>query len=119
MVRRLCVSILDRLVDDETLPDLVAALDDDDPEVCQRVLHTLACEQCKENGCVPGEELFVDRALEMLRADPNPDLRAAAANALGRVARRRSDVADALITSAQSDRHPGVRNIARMKAPTS
>ena len=33
IVRRLCVAILDHLLDEESVPDLVAALDDDDPTV--------------------------------------------------------------------------------------
>ena len=116
MVRRLCVSMLDRVVDDETLPDLVAALDDVDPDVCRRALHALACDQCKENGCLPGEELFVPRALELLARHANPDVRAGAADALGRVADRRPDVAAALAHSAGSDPNAGVRNIARRRA---
>src|SRR5688572_29622795 len=48
MVRRVCTSMLDRLVDDDALPDLVAALDDEDPGVVRRALHALACDPCKQ-----------------------------------------------------------------------
>ena len=115
MVRRMCVSILDQLVDEESLPDLIGALDDDDPEVCRRALHALACDQCKQNACRPGEELFVPRALEFLRTHPNPDIRAAAIDALGRVTARRPDVAAALVAAGESDRNAGVRNMARRR----
>jgi HEAT repeat protein len=116
MVRRLCVSILDQLVDDASLPDLVGALDDADPEVVRRALHALACEQCKQNECRPGDETFVPRALELLVTHPNPDIRAGAAQALARVAHRRDDVAEALVVAADRDGNAGVRNIARGRA---
>jgi HEAT repeat protein len=115
MVRRMCVSILDQLVDEESLPDLIAALDDEDPEVCRRALHALACDQCKQNECRPGDEHFVPRALDLVRDHPNPDVRAGAIDALGRVVNRRPDVAAALIAAGKSDRNAGVRNIARRR----
>ena len=115
MVRRVCVSILDQLVDAESLPDLVAALDDEDVEVCRRALHALACERCKQNECRPGDELFVPRALELLRDHPNADIRAGAADALGRIAYRRADLVDALLAAADHDPNAGVRNMARSR----
>lgn len=115
MVRRICVSILDQLVDEESIPALVAALDDDDVEVRRRALHALACDQCKKNECRPGDDLFVPRALEMLRTEPHPDVRAGAIDALARVARRRPDVADALLEAAERERNPNVRNMARLR----
>ena len=113
IVRRMCVSILDALVDEESLPDLIGALDDDDPEVVRRALHALACDQCKQNACRPGDDVFVPRALELIRTHPNPDIRAGAVDALGRVVNRRPDVAAALLESADRDPNAGVRNIAR------
>ena len=115
VVRRACVNLLDALVDEESLPDLVAAIEDEDPSVASRALHALACEACKTGACRPNEDLFVPRALEILRSHPNADVRANAVNALGRLARRRPDVAAALIEAAEHDHHPGVRNIARMR----
>jgi HEAT repeat protein len=115
MVRRVCVSILDQLVDEESIPDLVAALDDPDTEVCRRALHALACEQCKQNECRPGDETFVPRALELLRTHPDPDIRAGAADALGRIAYRRPDIVKALVEVGEHDRSAGVRNMARSR----
>jgi HEAT repeat protein len=115
MVRRTCVNLLDQLVDEESLPDLVAALDDPDPTVCARALHALACEQCKQNECRPGDDLFVPKALEFVRSHADPDIRAAAIGALGRIAYRRRDVADALLVAAERDPNPDVRNIARLR----
>lgn len=112
IVRRLCASILDHLADEAAFVDLVEALDDEDPEVLKRALHALACDQCKDNECRPGEELFVPRALELLH-HPNADVRASAIDTLGKVVARRPDVADALAGVAQHDRDAGLRGMAR------
>jgi HEAT repeat protein len=112
MVRRLCASILDHLADEAALVDLVAALDDEDGAVVKRALHALACDRCKEDDCRPGEELFVPRALELLH-HVDPDVRAGAIDALGKVVARRPDVAEALAATARHDRDPGLRGMAR------
>jgi HEAT repeat protein len=117
MVRRLCASILDQIADEDAFVDLVAALDDEDPDVLKRALHALACDQCKENECRPGEDLFVPRALELLH-HPNPDVRASAIDTLGKVAPRRPDVADALAEAARQDRNADLRSMARRRVPT-
>jgi HEAT repeat protein len=88
-VRRLCVNLLDRLVDEASVPDLVGALDDTDIEVRCGALHALACDTCKVNACRPGEDLFVPRSIELL-SHLDPDLRAAAIDALGKVAGHRT-----------------------------
>jgi HEAT repeat protein len=106
------VRILDQLVDEESLSVLVLALDDDDPRVRARALHALACDRCKQNECRPGEELWVPRALEFLRTHPNPDMRAAAIDALAKVASHRPDVAAALLTAADSETDKGLRGMA-------
>jgi len=115
-VRRLCVNLLDRLVDDEAIPDLVAVLDDDDVEVVKRALHALACDACKSGECRPGDDLFVPKAVELLR-HPNPDLRAGAIDALGQVVKRgRADVAAILADVAEHDTDSGLRGMARRHA---
>jgi HEAT repeat protein len=116
IVRRLCVSILDQLVDEESVPDLVAALDDDDPTVRARALHALACDACKQSDCRPADDLFVPRALEFLGGHPDADLRAAAIDALGKVAQRRPDALAALAAAGESDTNPDLRNMARLRA---
>ena len=115
VVRRLCASILDQLADELAFNDLVAALDDDDPEVLKRALHALACDRCKKNECRPGEELFVPRAMALLH-HPNADIRASAIDTLGKVAARRPEVAAALGEVALHDRDPGLRGMARRRA---
>jgi HEAT repeat protein len=116
IVRRLCVAILDHLVDEESVPDLVAALDDDDPTVRARALHALACDACKQNDCRPADDLFVPRAVEFLRSHPDADLRAAAIDALGKVAQRRPDAVAALDDAGENDADPRLRSMARRRA---
>lgn len=108
-VRRLCVNLLDRVLDEEAIPALIAALDDVAPEVSARALHALACDRCKQNECRPAEDVWVSRALRLL-PDPNPDLRAAAMDALGRVALRRPEVAAALRVASDTDPDRGLRS---------
>jgi HEAT repeat protein len=115
IVRRQCVNVLDHLVDEASVPFLVGAIDDEDPAVAGRALHALACDRCKEGACRPGEDLWVPRALALLR-HPSPDLRAAAIDALGKVVERRPDVADALTAAATSDTNKGLRGMARRRA---
>ena len=116
IVRQQCVRIFDQLVDEASLPDLVVALDDEDPAVCARALHALACDRCKQNACRPGEDLWVPRALDFLQNHPDPDIRAAAIDALGKVARYRPDVAAALVTASETERNVGLRSMARRRA---
>ncbi|HEX4904561.1 MAG TPA: HEAT repeat domain-containing protein [Acidimicrobiales bacterium] len=115
VVRRACVSMLDQLVDDEAIPDLVGALDDDDPEVLRRALHALACDACKKNECHPGDELWVDRAVELARHE-HIDVRAGAIDALAKAAGRRADVGDALLAIAERERDRGLSEMARRAA---
>jgi len=114
IVRCQSVNLFDHLVDEASLGDLVLALDDDNASVTARALHALACDRCKENACRPAEDLWVPRALDLLH-DPNPDLRAAAIDALGKVAGRRPDVAAALSAAADSDTDRGLRGMARRR----
>lgn len=111
-VRRSCVNILDHIVDVDSLPVLAAAVDDEDPIVAGRALHALACDVCKQDQCGPREHLYVPRALELL-SHPDADLRAAAIDALGKVARRREDVHRALAEHVARERDVGLRGKAR------
>lgn len=113
MIRRMVVKLLDFLVDDETLPHLVAALEDNDPDVVGRALHSLACDRCKQDECRPGEDVWLPRALEFARSHPSAHVRARAIDALSKVASRRADVVDALAEIADSDRDRGLRGLAR------
>ena len=118
VVRRVCASILDHLVDEASLPDLVAALDDDDPEVLKRALHALACDACKQNECRAGDDLFVPRAVALLE-HPDARVRAGAIDALGKAVERNRDVTSpavrALVSAGTRERDPGLRNMARRR----
>jgi HEAT repeat protein len=117
IVRRQCVNVLDRLLDDDSLDVLVAALDDSDPEVVGRALHALACDPCKQGACRAGEETWVPRALTLLHHS-NPDLRAAAIDALGKVTDGRPDVIAALAITSQMEIDRGLRGMARRRVGT-
>ncbi|HXY91491.1 MAG TPA: HEAT repeat domain-containing protein [Acidimicrobiia bacterium] len=115
VVRQFCVALLDHLVDEDAIPDLIAALDDEDPVVCARALHALACDACKQNECRPGDDAFVPRAFELLRDHPDTTVRAAAINALGQVGRRRPDVAAALAIAGDGEPDSGLRRMAQRR----
>ena len=80
-----------------------------------RALHALACDTCKQNDCRPADDLFVPRALELL-GHPDPNMRAAAIDALGKVAQRRPDILAVLADAGTRDTHPGLRTMARRRA---
>lgn len=118
VVRRQCVNLLDHLLDEGSLPAVVAAIDDPDDHVAARALHALACDRCKEGECRPGEDLWVPRALELLSSE-RADRRAGAIDALGKVADRLPVVAAALARAAAEDPDKGLRGKARrfVRAP--
>jgi hypothetical protein len=55
--------------------------------------------------------------VELLQTNSNPDLRAAAIDALGKVVPRRPDVATVLRTAAEHDPNRGLRSMARRFVP--
>jgi HEAT repeat protein len=119
VIRRSCVGLLDNLVDEASLPDLVRALDDDDQMVRRRALHALSCDPCKQNECRPGDDLFVGKAIGILQSDSDPDVRAAAIDALGKVAVRRPDATAALVGAAEHDPRPELRSMTRQRVRVS
>jgi hypothetical protein len=114
-VRATCAQILDRLLDDEAIGDLVAALDDPDAMVVKRALHSLACDQCKQGVCRPGDDLFVGKALELARSDPRPAVRAGAFDALAQAATRDPDLATEVLAVLADERDPGIRQSAGLR----
>jgi HEAT repeat protein len=112
IVRRQCVNILDHLLDEESVPALLAAVEDVDPQVAGRALHAFACDRCKQGACRPREDIWVPKALRLLH-HPHPDLRAAAIDALGKVAARMPHVAAALARASRHDVDKGLRDMAR------
>jgi HEAT repeat protein len=115
IVRQLCVRLFDQLVDEASLPDLVLALEDEDLGVRTRAMHALACDRCKQDACRPAEDVWVPMALDWLN-DPDPDLRASAIDALGKVAGHRPEVGEALAAASERDPDQGLRSMARRRA---
>ncbi len=115
VVRRACVSLLDQLIEDDALPDLVDALDDDDADVVKRALHALACDACTKGACKPSDALWVDRAIELAHS-PDIVVRAGAIDALGKALERSGGVRDAMARIADTERDPGLRSMARRLA---
>lgn len=64
-VRRTCAQLLDRVeLTTEAIAALTRALDDEHPDVRRKVVHTLACEHCKPDGCVPDVRVVCERAVK-------------------------------------------------------
>lgn len=73
-VRRRCCRLLDDLtLTDESIAALTTALDDRDPNVRAEALHSLACVQCKPDGCALDERALLERGAR----DPSPVVRSA------------------------------------------
>jgi len=63
-VRRTCAQLLDRVdLTPESVAALTRALDDEHPQVRRKAVHTLGCEHCKPNGCVPDVRQTFERAI--------------------------------------------------------
>jgi hypothetical protein len=116
-VRRGCTDVLDHLVDDAALEDLVAMVDDDDAGVRVRALHALACDRCKENGCSPSMASVLPAAIERVRHDPDPHVRAMAIGAIGRWVVDEPDALAAVVHAHEHDPHPAVRKKAGWHVP--
>ena len=54
-VREGCVQLLDHFLTEETVPAIIAALDDEHPRVRLAAAHTLACDRCKKDACRPND----------------------------------------------------------------
>jgi HEAT repeat protein len=115
MVRATCAKLLDQLADDEAIPDLVAAVDDPDPTVAKLALHALACDRCKQGACRPGDDLFVPRALELVRTRPEPTVRAGAIDALAQAATRDPSIAGQLLEAIEGEPISGLKHLARQR----
>jgi HEAT repeat protein len=116
-VRAGCARVLDHLVDDESWPDLLEVLDDADAGVRLNALHALACDRCKENGCTPTKATVLPHALERLRRDPTPIVRAIALEVVARWVHEDPDALDAIVAAQRDDPDPGVRKKAGWFVP--
>lgn len=116
-VRRGCTDVLDHLVDDDALEDLVAMVTDDDAEVRVKALHALACDRCKENGCSPSVASVLPAAIDRIRHDPDPHVRAMAIGAIERWVVDHPDALAAVVEAHEHDPSPAVRKKAGWFVP--
>jgi len=116
-IRWYACNFLDHFLDSDALPELIARLEDEEPKVRGRALHSLACEQCKEGECRPGEDAFMPTVLTMLESDPSPSVRKQALNLLFQIVHRRADASEALERARDEDPDAEVRAYAAPRAP--
>ncbi|MFF2144580.1 HEAT repeat domain-containing protein [Kitasatospora sp. NPDC058190] len=116
-VREGCCRLLDHLVDTESMDQLIAMADDPDAEVRIAAFHALACDRCKGDTCAPGAGLVLGPALRHLATDPDPRVRARAAELVGKFAHTDARAVTALRVSQAQDPSPAVRKKAGWYAP--
>lgn len=115
--RRNCARALDHLVDESSFPALIELLDDDDPGVRIEAIHALACDRCKDGACRPVASAVLPKAVEVLRNDSDPHVRAYAVELVGRFVHTHSSAEQAIVLVAEADVSPAVRKKARWYAP--
>jgi HEAT repeat protein len=116
-VREGCCRLLDDLVDTESMNQLVAMADDPDAKVRIAAFHALACDRCKSGTCAPGATLVLEPALRHLHDDPDPRVRARAAELVGKFVHTAPQAAAALQATCVRDSSPAVRKKASWYAP--
>ncbi|WP_438484030.1 HEAT repeat domain-containing protein [Streptomyces sp. S186] len=116
-VREGCCRLLDHLVDTESMGELIAMADDPDARVRIAAFHALACDRCKGDSCAPGADRVLAPALDHLTSDPDPHVRAMAAELVGKFTHTDARATAALQTSQAGDPSPAVRKKAGWFAP--
>ncbi|GCB45051.1 HEAT repeat domain-containing protein [Streptomyces sp. NL15-2K] len=108
-VREGCCRLLDHLVDTESMGELIRMADDPDARVRIAAFHALACDRCKSDTCAPGPDRVLEPALHHLISDPDPHVRAMAAELVGKFAHSDARAIAALKASHVNDPSPAVR----------
>ena len=116
-VREGCCRLLDHLVDTESMDELIAMADDPDARVRIAAFHALACDRCKGDSCAPGPERVLEPALRHLVSDPDPHVRAMAAELAGKFTHSDARALAALKASQAEDPSPAVRKKAGWFTP--
>jgi hypothetical protein len=112
-----CCRLLDRLLTPDALRPLIAMLDDPDERVRYTALHSLSCDRCKDDVCLPTDGLLLAKAMELLAGDPSAHVRAHALGAVGRSAHGDVGALSAITRAAAADPSPAVRKKARWYSP--
>jgi HEAT repeat protein len=116
-VRVGCSVVLDHFLDEAAVPELVANLTHPNERVRGWALHALACDNCKEGACRPGEHETVPLAMRMLSEDPSAYVRSMAIKLLAPRIHDREDVVSALERARDADPSPRVRRAAALRTP--
>jgi HEAT repeat protein len=116
-VREGCCRLLDHLVDTGSMGQLITMADDPDARVRIAAFHALACDRCKGDTCAPGADQVLEPALRHLAADPDPHVRARAAELAGKFVHTDGRAVTALETAHAQDPNPAVRKKAGWFTP--
>ena len=116
-VRYHCCRFVDHWLEPDVLGDLMSMLDDVDERVRMSVLHTLACDRCKEGSCRPDEVAVLGPAVNLLARDPSAHVRAMAIEVVGRSVHTSWFAEEALLNARSSDPSPAVRKKAGWYLP--
>ncbi len=116
-VREGCCRLLDHLVDIDSMGQLIAMTDDPDARVRIAAFHALACDRCKGDTCAPGAGQVLEPALRHLASDPDPHVRARAAELAGKFAHTDDRAVAALQAARAHDSSPVVRKKAGWFTP--
>ena len=112
-----CCRLLDQLLTPDALGPLIEMLDDADERVRYTALHSLSCDRCKDDACLPTDGPLLAKAIELLAADPSAHVRAYAVEAVGRSVHGDASALAAIARAAVADASPAVRKKARWYAP--
>jgi HEAT repeat protein len=116
-VRYYCVRLLDHFLVPEVLNELLGMLSDPAPRVRWAVLHTLACDRCKEGNCRPGAAEVLPEALRLLHEDGSGHVRAMAIEVVGQYVHTNPLAERVLLEARTNDPSPTVRKKAGWYAP--
>jgi HEAT repeat protein len=112
-----CCRLLDQLLTSDALGPLIGMLDDPDERVRYTALHSLSCDRCKDDVCLPTDGPLLARAIELLAGDPSAHVRAYAIEAVGRSVHSDPSALAAITEAAIADPSPAVRKKARWYTP--
>jgi HEAT repeat protein len=112
-----CCRLLDQLLTPQALGPLIGMLDDPDERVRYTALHSLSCDRCKDDVCLPTDGPLLAKAIELLAEDPSAHVRAYAIEAVGRSVHEDARALEAIERAAARDPSPAVRKKARWYAP--
>jgi HEAT repeat protein len=116
-IRERCCRLLDKLLVEDAVQELVAMVHDEDAGVRVAAVHAITCDRCKQTCSPPVEALVLPLGMRLLETDPDPLVRALAAELVGRFAHENVLAAQALHQAAKRDPSPAVRKKAYWYAP--